>query len=133
MSRAASVTIRRSSASLCALLVASTTRRTTSVTRAPVCRLLFGGPRGSPTLGWHSARGGGSRGSFPLPGARSRAEGLPLQLGQPGAAGGPQVQQQVQLATVEGHALGGALDLDEPAVAAHHDVHVRARRGVPDV
>src|SRR5207237_10164329 len=33
-------------------------------------------------------------------------------------------EQRVELAPREGHSFGGALHLDEPAVAGHHHVHV---------
>ena len=41
----------------------------------------------------------------------------------PDAAVG-QVEQRVQRFAPEGHRFGGSLDLDEAAVAGHHDVHV---------
>ena len=55
---------------------------------------------------------------------RLTGEGLPLELGELGAALGGEVEEGVELALVEGRALGGALDLDEAAVAGADDVHV---------
>ena len=55
---------------------------------------------------------------------RHCGQGLRLQPGQVGAALLGQRQQRVELGAVERRALGGALHLDELAVAGHHDVHV---------
>src|SRR5690242_6059161 len=55
---------------------------------------------------------------------RSATERLLLDPGQLGAALLRQPQQLVELDPVEGRSFGGALDLYEPALAGHHDVHV---------
>jgi hypothetical protein len=51
-------------------------------------------------------------------------EGGPLQGGQFGAAGDSEVEQGVEFRAGERCSLGGALDLDEAAVAGADDVHV---------
>src|SRR5436189_1859506 len=50
---------------------------------------------------------------------------LGLQLADLGDAGLGEGEQLVEALAREGLALGGRLDLDEAAVAGHHDVHVR--------
>ena len=47
-----------------------------------------------------------------------------LERCQPAVAGSGQVEQCSQLGAVEGGVLGGALDLDEPAVPGLDDVHI---------
>src|SRR6478735_7264969 len=56
--------------------------------------------------------------------ARSAREGRALERGQVGAAAGGEVEQRVEHLAVKRLGLGGALDLDEAAVAGHDDVHV---------
>src|SRR6478609_6093611 len=56
--------------------------------------------------------------------AECAGERLFLELGEVGAAGGGEVEEGVELVAVEGLGLGGALDLDEAAVAGADDVHV---------
>ena len=51
-------------------------------------------------------------------------ERLLLEPGELEAAGHAEVEQRVEQRAVEGLALGGALDLDEAAVAGADDVHV---------
>src|SRR6185312_463996 len=100
-----SARMRLSSATLCAFLVASTTRR---------CRGGYGGssPR---TLAATEGLG---------------LQGYVLQAGQLRAAGRAQVEQAVQQRAGKRLALGGALDLDEvPGPGADH-VHVGLRRRV---
>src|SRR5699024_4333509 len=55
------------------------------------------------------------------------------ELGELGGAGDGEVEQLVELVTLEGLALGGALDLDETAGPGDDDVHVRLGRDVLDV
>ena len=57
-------------------------------------------------------------------GLSHRRQRLPLDPGQVGAALLREGEQRVELGAVERRALGGALHLDELAVAGHHDVHV---------
>src|SRR5262249_62088237 len=57
-------------------------------------------------------------------------QGVTLQPGQLRAAGDSQVKQLVEQLAIEGLAFGGALYLDEFAVARAHDIHVRLGRDV---
>ena len=88
--------IARSSTTLCALCVASTSR-------------------------------GAAHPAAPAHGPRQASASRCSAVSSAQPAGG-QVQQLVEQRPVERLALGGALHLDVPAVAGHHDVHVGARR-----
>jgi hypothetical protein len=92
--------MRRSSSTLPALRVASTTGPVTA---------WSGRPRAS---------------------AQRLGERTGLQRGQPGDAAEREVEQRVELGAAERRALGGALHLDELAVAGRHDVQVGAGRDV---